>query len=74
MRTKKVLTLQARGLQSSSPTLRESSNGPKGPLLKEKIVVVVVLVLVEVVIVIVVIKGKEKRKWKREGKVGSYSL
>jgi hypothetical protein len=29
---------------------------------------------VVVVVVVVVIKGNEKRKWKREGKVGSYTL
>jgi hypothetical protein len=27
-----------------------------------------------VVVVVVVIKGKEERKWKRQGKVGGYTL
>ena len=38
------------------------------------VVVVLMVVVMVVMVVMVVLKGKEKRKWKREGKVGNYTL
>ena len=47
--TKKVPRLQARGPQLSSPTRRESGNGLRDLLLKEKMVVVVVVVVIQTI-------------------------